>query len=75
MELTAILSGEEPRLRIYSLVRKGKGLVGMFNGYYRDPERTKEVWHDGINRGKGVQTVSGAHRRAARPRKEDHRTL
>ncbi len=26
VELTAILSGGEPRLRIYSLVRKGKGL-------------------------------------------------
>ncbi len=26
VELTAILTGEEPRLRIYSLVRKGKGL-------------------------------------------------
>ncbi len=26
VELTTILSGEEPKLRIYSLVRKGKGL-------------------------------------------------
>ena len=26
VELTAILTGEEPKLRIYSLVRKGKGL-------------------------------------------------
>mgnify|MGYP001255385214 CR=1 FL=1 len=22
--------------------------VGMFNGYFRDPELTKKVWHDGI---------------------------
>lgn len=22
--------------------------VGMFNGYYKDSERTREVWHDGI---------------------------
>ena len=25
----------------------GGAPVGLFEGYYRDPERTREVWHDG----------------------------
>jgi acetyl-CoA synthetase len=37
--------GEEGQIVIRTYSSKP---VGMFDGYYRDPERTKEVWHDGI---------------------------
>ena len=31
------------------VVRTDRGRpVGLFQGYYRDPERTREAWHDGI---------------------------
>ena len=37
--------GEEGQIVIYT----DKSVpVGMFKGYYRDPEMTKKVWHDGI---------------------------
>ena len=28
--------------------QEGKGLPGLFSGYYRDEEQTREVWHDGL---------------------------
>jgi len=37
--------GEEGQIVIYT--DKGKP-VGMFDGYYRDPERTEAVWHDNV---------------------------
>ncbi|MBM7581770.1 acetyl-CoA synthetase [Caldicoprobacter guelmensis] len=37
--------GEEGQIVIRTHSNKP---VGMFDGYYREPERTKEVWHDDI---------------------------
>jgi acetyl-CoA synthetase len=37
--------GEEGQIVIYTHQRKP---VGMFDGYYNDPEKTKAAWHDGI---------------------------
>jgi len=37
--------GEEGQIAIRTHPNKP---VGMFEGYYREPDRTKEVWHDGI---------------------------
>ena len=28
--------------------QEGAGLPGLFSGYYRDEEQTREVWHDGL---------------------------
>ena len=38
-------AGEEGQIVIYT---NKKTPVGMFNGYYRDEQLTKDVWHDGI---------------------------
>ncbi|MDK2801660.1 MAG: acetyl-CoA synthetase [Clostridiales bacterium] len=37
--------GEEGQIVIYTDKNKP---VGMFNGYYRNAEKTEQVWHDGI---------------------------
>lgn len=37
--------GQEGQIVIHTKNRKP---VGIFDGYYRDPERTKSVWHDNI---------------------------
>ncbi len=37
--------GEEGQIVIYTHNRKP---AGMFDGYYRDEEKTKKVWHDGV---------------------------
>lgn len=38
-------AGEEGQIVVYTDQEKP---VGMFDGYYRDMEKTKSVWHDGI---------------------------
>ncbi|MCX7841559.1 MAG: AMP-binding protein, partial [Clostridia bacterium] len=37
--------GEEGQIVVYTDKRKP---VGMFDGYYRDEQLTKKVWHDGV---------------------------
>ncbi len=37
--------GKEGQIVVRTSARKP---VGMFGGYYREPERTKDAWHDGI---------------------------
>lgn len=37
--------GEEGQIVIYTDKARP---VGMFDGYYRDPEKTEAVWHDGV---------------------------
>lgn len=37
--------GQEGQIVIHTKHRKP---IGIFDGYYRDPERTKSVWHDDI---------------------------
>jgi acetyl-CoA synthetase len=43
-DLTPAAVGEVGEIVINT---KGGKSIGMFEGYYRDEERTKEVWHDG----------------------------
>ncbi len=38
-------AGREGQIVIRTALRKP---IGMFVGYYREPERTEQVWHDGI---------------------------
>ncbi|HHW70930.1 MAG TPA: AMP-binding protein [Clostridiales bacterium] len=37
--------GEEGQIVVYTNKKKP---IGMFDGYYRDTKKTKNVWHDGI---------------------------
>ncbi|MDR0938103.1 MAG: AMP-binding protein [Mediterranea sp.] len=41
----SVEAGEQGQIVIHTGKRKP---VGLFKGYYRDPERTREAWHDGI---------------------------
>ncbi len=42
---TSCEDGEKGEIVVKTTVRKP---IGLFKGYYRDPELTKQVWHDGI---------------------------
>ena len=41
-----VATGENGEICIRA--QEGVGLPGLFSGYYRDEEQTREVWHDGL---------------------------